>query len=83
MVGQHHQHNGNESEQTQGDSEGQGSMVHCNPWGHKKMDMTQQLNNNNVTGIALDAKNTVVSKTKFIPALTEVTPLFTPHIFHP
>ena len=27
-------------EQTLGDSEGQGSMACCSPWGHKKSDMT-------------------------------------------
>ena len=30
----------NEFEQTLGDSEGQGSLECCNPWGHKKSDMT-------------------------------------------
>ena len=29
-----------ESEQTLGDSEGQGSLVCCSPWGHKESDMT-------------------------------------------
>ena len=29
----------NESEQTQGDSEGQGSLAHCSPWGHIELDM--------------------------------------------
>jgi len=29
----HHRLNGHESEQTPGDSEGQGSLVHCSPWG--------------------------------------------------
>ena len=29
-----------------GDSEGQGSLACCRPWGRKKSDMTQQLNNN-------------------------------------
>ena len=33
------------SEQTLGDSEGQGSLVCCSPWGHKELDMTEQLNN--------------------------------------
>ena len=27
-------------EQTLGDSEGQGSLACCNPWGHKELDMT-------------------------------------------
>ena len=40
MVGGHHQFNGHEFEQTQGDSEGQGSLACCSPWGHKKRDTT-------------------------------------------
>ena len=31
---------------TLGDSEGQGSLVCCSPWGRKELDMTQRLNNN-------------------------------------
>ena len=46
MVGQHHQLNGHEFEQTLGDSEGQGSLVYCSPWDRKELDKTQQLNNN-------------------------------------
>ena len=46
MVGWHHRLNGHEFEQAPGDGEGQGSLACCNPWGHKKSDMTQQLNNN-------------------------------------
>ena len=30
-----------------GDGEGWGGLVHCSPLGHKKSDMTGQLNNNN------------------------------------
>ena len=33
MVGWHHQLNGHECEQTQGDSEGQGSLEGCSPRG--------------------------------------------------
>ena len=33
MVGWYHCLNGNESEQILGDSEGQGSLVFCSPWG--------------------------------------------------
>ena len=36
MVGWHHWLNGHEFEQTQGDSEGQGSLMCCSPWGHKE-----------------------------------------------
>ena len=39
--------NGDEFEQTPGDSEGQGSMECCSPWSRKVLDMTQQLNKNN------------------------------------
>ena len=39
-VGWHHQLNGHEFENIQGDSEGQGSLVFCSPWGHKESDMT-------------------------------------------
>ena len=45
MDRQHHQLNEHESEQTLGDSEGQGSLVCYSPWDHKELDMTQQLNN--------------------------------------
>ena len=47
MVGWHHRLNGHEFEQFLRDGEGQGRLVCCNPWGHKELDMTEQLNNNN------------------------------------
>ena len=40
MVGWHHQLNGHEFEQTPGDSEGQGYLACCSPWGCKELDMT-------------------------------------------
>ena len=40
MVGWHHPLNGHEFEKIQGDSEGQGSLVCCSPWGHKESDRT-------------------------------------------
>ena len=43
MVGWRHQLNGHEFEQTPGDSEGQGSLACCSPWGCKELDMTEQL----------------------------------------
>ena len=36
--------NGHEFEQTLGDSEGQGSLACCSPWGRKESDMNEQLN---------------------------------------
>ena len=47
MVGQHHQLNEHEFEQTSGDSEEQGSLVCCSPWGCKESDTIEQLQNNN------------------------------------
>ena len=38
MVGWYHQLNRHEFEQTVGDSEGQGSMACCSPWGCKESD---------------------------------------------
>jgi len=35
MVGWHHQLNVHEFEQAPGDSEGQGSLAGCSPWGHR------------------------------------------------
>ena len=37
----HHRLNGHKSEQTLGDSEGQGSLVCYSPWGHKELDVTE------------------------------------------
>ena len=48
MVGWHHQLNVHESEQTPEDSEKQGSLACCSPWGHKESDMTDGLNNGNI-----------------------------------
>ena len=47
MVGWHHQLKGHESEQDLDDGEGQGSLACCSPWGHKKLDMTELVNNSN------------------------------------
>ena len=38
MVGWHHRLNGPELEQILGDSEGQGNLVCCSPWGWKELD---------------------------------------------
>ena len=44
MVEWYHQLNEHEFEQTPGDSEGQGRLACCNPWGLKESDMTWWLN---------------------------------------
>ena len=38
MIGWHNQLNGHEFEQTPEDSEGQGSLGCCSPWGYKELD---------------------------------------------
>ena len=40
MVGGYRRLNGHEFEQALGDSEGQGSLVCCSPWGPNESDMT-------------------------------------------
>ena len=44
MVGWHHQLNGHEFEQVLGVGDGHRSLACCSPWGHKELDMTEQLN---------------------------------------
>ena len=51
MIERHHLLNGYEFEQTQGDSEGQGSLACYSPWGHKESDMTKRLNNSKLAWI--------------------------------
>ena len=41
--------NGHGFEQALGDSEGQGSLVCCSPWGSKESDMNEQLNNKRIS----------------------------------
>ena len=48
MVGWHHWLNEHEFEQTLGDSEGQGSLACCSPWGCKESDTTEWQNNNSI-----------------------------------
>ena len=44
MAGWHHWLDGREFEQALGDGEGQGSLACCSSWGHKELDMIEQLN---------------------------------------
>ena len=46
VIGWHHRLHGHDFEQTLGDTEGQGSLAFCSPWG-SKLDMPEGLNNNN------------------------------------
>ena len=45
-----HWFNGLEFELAQGDGEGEGSLACCIPQGRKELDITEQLNNNNLLG---------------------------------
>jgi len=44
MVVWNHWLDGHEFEQALGVSDGQGGLACCIPWGHKQLDMTEQLN---------------------------------------
>ena len=44
MVGWYHRFNGHEFEQGPGIGDGQGSLACCRPWGHRELEMTEQLN---------------------------------------
>ena len=44
MVGWHHQIHGHKFEQALRNVDGQGSLACCSLWGHKELDMTEQLN---------------------------------------
>ena len=46
MVGWHHQLEWQELQQAPEVGDRQGSLVCCSPWGHKQLDITEQLNNN-------------------------------------
>ena len=60
MVGWHHWLNGHEFEQIPRDTEGQGSLACCGPWGRKELDTTEQLNNNNTVFALFCLKNKVL-----------------------
>ena len=44
MAEWHHRLNGYEYEYTLGVGDGQGGLACCSPWGHKELDMAEQLN---------------------------------------
>ena len=49
MVGWHHRLDRREFELALGDSQRQGSLACCSPWGHKESYTTEQPNNNMVS----------------------------------
>ena len=60
MIGWHHWLNGHVFEQTLGHSEGQGNLVHCNSWGCKELDTTEQLNNNKIIILVMRPRSAVL-----------------------
>ena len=48
MVGWHHWLDGHEYGQAPRVDVGQGGLACCSPWGHKELDMTEQLYDNNL-----------------------------------
>ena len=56
MVGWHHLLNGHELEQIPGDSEEQGSLACCSPWGHKESGMTDWLIDNSTVVRSWESK---------------------------
>ena len=60
VVGWHHRLNGCEFEQTLGDSEGQGSLACCSPWGVKSW--TQLTDWTTTTGVPKGEASVVVMR---------------------
>ena len=56
IVGWHHWLNGHEFEEAPGEGERQRSLACCSPWGLKKSDMTEWLNNCFFTSISLRSR---------------------------
>ena len=75
LVGWHHWLNRHEFKQALGDGEGQANLEHWSPWDHKEWNMTERLNNNNVT---------FFSNLKIVPPNTDSikSPGFQPSIFY-
>ena len=51
-----------EFQQTPGNSVGQESLACCSSWGHKELDMTEQLNNNNTQKFWFKSRNLITLK---------------------
>ena len=75
MVGWHHRPKLHEFEQPPGDTEGQGCLARCSPWGHKESDKTERLNENRC------ARNWVKNLKLTIRAW-QPTPVLLPGEFH-
>ena len=63
-VGWHHQLNGHEFQQTQGDSCRHRSLACCSPWGHKESDKTATENTSQSVTLPVFSSSRIVLKPK-------------------
>ena len=80
MAGWHPWCNGRELGQTSGSGEGQKGLAGCSPWGRKELDMTGQLNNNNMDIIWCQIWIQTLLSYLFINSVTSDR-LFLPHSY--
>ena len=74
MVGWHHWLDGHEFEQALGIGDGQGSLACWSSWGHKELDMTEQLNWTELKPGSLHIKSTKKGKQKAWPEAVSSLP---------
>ena len=73
MVGWHHRLDGHECEQAPGDTEGQGGLACCSPWGCKESNTSQRLNSRQqkIEALGVNARKSattiLLKKTVWIP----------------
>ena len=81
-----------QSEQTPGESEGQGGLASCSPWGRRESDTTQRLTHTQVTQVVKNPPTNVgdAGDMDLIPGVErpswsrkwQPTPVFLPGKFH-
>ena len=83
MVGWRHRLNGCEFEQALGNSEGQGGLACCSPWGHRESDTTQRVNKSSATMVLLSAGAGSLGLTHLVELKPSNSPPLTPgNIFY-
>ena len=74
--------NRHEFEKTLGDSEGQGSLMCCSPWGHKELDITQQLNSKQQNELLIKGSDNHVFYIGYSTNSIQQMPLFISIVLH-
>ena len=74
IIGWHHQLHRQEFEQTLGDSERQGSLGCCSPWGHRELDTTEWLTKSQTHTIVTAVMVTWPHVGGLVPDKTRVIP---------